>query len=465
MKDILSQKGLPCNVDCERFTLGSILLDEAQFAKVGRQLKVEDFTLDQNRKVFKCMRELDAAGTHIDRVTVASELDRIGELKATGGLSYLISLDEGLPALPNIESYAQILREKSALRRIIYLSEKAKNIAVLQEHPPLKIIRDLRIAAGAMESALDPERQSWTNADILEESGGIQGFMTEAITPGVSTGFPQIDEAMLGLQKGAHYVFAGRTGSGKSAIAQNIAVHVAKAGHPVEFYSLEMPRKVLLARAMCAEAGLSFRDFVQGKFDHDEREMAKHALAELADLPMYIDDTPGLTINSFAARVDKAVLQHGTRLVILDYLQIIHGDPEMKLITGYQRVTYASQTCRMVARKHGISSIGLSQLSRPADKRKPGGRPTLSDLRESGAIEQDADAVAFVHRPEMFDRNNHALKGKAEFIFEKARSGNCPTLNLRFHGPSYKFSAWEGDPPHAYADHHTEKDEADSDDD
>ncbi len=167
-------------------------------------------------------------------------------------------------------------------------------------------------------------------------------------------------------------------------------------------------------------------------------------------MPLEIIDDPGLTINEFSTRVDQLVAKHNTELVVLDYLQIANPDPEMKLFTGYQKVTYASHICRMAARRHGIRSIALSQLSRPPDRRKPGLRPTLSDLRESGAIEQDAAAVGFVHRPEMWDKDNDSLKGKAEIIFDKTRFGSLCTCHLRWNGAHFRFSEPDAQPPHAY---------------
>jgi len=432
------EKGLPVNLDAERFVLGAIILDDALYSQ-ARTLPVEAFSLEKHRKIFRRMQDMHERGECIDRVTIASELMKFGELEACDGMGYLASLDDGLPAKPKIDSYLHLIKEAYALRRLVLLGQRVIHTSCMQQDKPEKIIRSLSHTLTRMEMSLDQRKTSLTAKDVIEEHGGMQGFISHAIKPGISTGFPQWDEVTLGLQESCHYIVGGKTGSGKTAIVENIGVNVARSKHPVVFFSVEMSKEILLARAFCGMAEVPFKRYILGDLMPEERSRIKHAIEELSELPFYVDDTPDLTINELGARWDRAVAEHGARLVIVDYLQILSADRQDNLRTEYDRVTAGSKICRMKARQHKNSSIALSQLTRPADKKRQHDRPTISDLKASGGIENDAAAVALIWREEMGKPGDPNCRGKAECIFPKSRVGGMKTIHLEFQGRYYKF--------------------------
>ena len=372
---------LPQNLDAEKVCLGSILLDDVTNYSHAAELRKEDFALDSHRRIFGRMKDIHERGERIDTITVANELMKFGEMESVGGLTYLNSLDEGLPQLANVPHYVAIVREKSALRRLIFLNHKASQVAQSQEHAPSKIIRDLSKSLTKMEMSLGTSKILLSPQDILDEHGGVSNFLQHAIKPGISTGFPQIDEYTMGLQESCHYIIGGRTGAGKTGMAENIGINVAKDGHPVCFFSLEMSKELVMARAICCEARVPFKAYIKNDMDPDQRHAVADALATITSIPFFVDDAADLTMGEFLARADRAVAEKHIRLFLLDYLQIMNAEPELELRTEYDRVTYASKLCRMMARKHKCSSIAVSQLSRSPDKRKPGTRPTLSELK------------------------------------------------------------------------------------
>lgn len=436
MAEIQVERGLPTNVEAERMVLGAILLDtEAHYPKAAGILEPDDFSLEKHRKIFRRMGDLAGDGGHIDRVTVANALMERGELEACDGLSYLVSLDDGLPQIPNIESYCWIVREKAARRRIIFASQHMMNRAMADEESSQEIITGAEQTLTSLRvQSLGARFQS--PRDIVQPYGGAAGFLDHAIEPGISTGYPQIDDLILGLQRGCQYVIAGRTGSGKSSLAVNMMVSLAKRGIPVAMLSLEMPKEILLARMICSEAQVSLKYYLKRELMADQRAAVQHALADIIDLPIYIDDTPGATVSDIPSRLRPIIREKQARVWFLDHIHRVNwqGDQHLKLRSEYDGVTAASWVCCLLARETGTSSVVCCQLNRPGDKKKEAERPTLSSLRSSGALEQDATAVGFVYREEMFFRDRPELRGKAELIVDKSRNGETGTAFLRFRG-------------------------------
>lgn len=420
----METKGLPANPDAERMVLGSILLDDSWLSKAAADLRPDDFSLDKHRRILTRMQELHERGERVDRVTVANELLRYNELETCDGLSYLVSLDDNLPQVVNLGSYVNIIKDKAALRRIIYLSQKTMQLAMAGEHPPAQILHQLGTKVAQYEVKHGGHSPLMTIREAFDAAGGLGSFLT-AIKMGLPTGFQQIDNLIMGLQPAGQYVIAGHTGSGKTALAQNIAVNLARAGYPGAIFSIEMSRQLLIARSLCSEARVPLKAYIRGDMDRDQRAAINKAAVELADLPLYIDETPGLTITELAMRVNRAVTEKKIKFFVLDYLQLLdwQSDKDLRFRTEYDAVTYASKSCRLLARRHDLASIILSQLSRPADKRKPEERPKLADLRMSGQIEQDAFAVLFVYRPELYQPGKTDLRGVAEIIVGKGRMG------------------------------------------
>ncbi|HLH19668.1 MAG TPA: replicative DNA helicase [Bryobacteraceae bacterium] len=434
------EKGLPVNLDAERFVLGCILLDDNLYVQAAATLEADDFSDERHRRIFRRMGELQDRGERVDRVTVANELMRYNELEACGGLAYLVSLDDGLPHIPNLDAYIRAVKDKSVLRRIVFASQNMMNRALLGEEQPDEIL------AGAEETLLKlgeaRVKSGLVNAaDILESyDGGINAFLDPSKRiKGISTGFLKFDEYTGGLHPGDLFIVAARPSMGKTALALNIAQHVAlKLKQTVAIFSLEMSRESLLTRMLCAAARVDSQKFRQGYLSPDERRKLSHGLHELVESPLYIDDTPGVHLMDMHAKLRRLQSQTGgVGLVIVDYLQLMSGRGRFE--NRNQEVSALSRGLKLLAKEMNVPMMVLSQLSRAVEQRQGDHRPQLSDLRESGSIEQDADVVGFIFREEVYHRDREDLRGLAELIIAKQRNGPVGTVNLVYLHAQTKF--------------------------
>ncbi len=435
-----TEKGLPTNVDAERFVLGSILLDDALFVQAAGTLEAEDFSLEKHRRIFKRMSDLHERDERIDRITLANELMKANELEACDGLSYLVSLDDGLPQLPNVDSYIRIVKDKAILRRIILASQHMINRCLLDAEGPDQIL------AGAEDTLLKLGEQrvksGLMNAgQILEEyEGGINAFLDPSKRiKGISTGFAKLDEYTGGMHGGDLIILAARPSMGKTALALNIAQHVAlKLKKTVAVFSLEMSRESLLTRMLCSTARVDSQRFRAGFLTAEERRKLNHALHELVEAPLYIDDTPGVHLMDMHAKLRRMQSdRQELGLVIVDYLQLMSGQGRFE--NRVQEVSALSRGMKLLAKELNVPMLVLSQLSRAVETRQGDHRPQLSDLRESGSIEQDADVVGFIFREEVYQREREDLRGLAELIVAKQRNGPVGTVNLVFLHAQTKF--------------------------
>jgi replicative DNA helicase len=434
------EKGLPTNVDAERFVLGSILLDDALYVQAAGTLEADDFSLESHRRIFKRMGELQERGEKIDRITVANELMKFNELEACGGLSYLVELDDGLPRIPNLDSYIRIVKDKAVLRRIIFASQHMMNRALAGEEEPDEILAGaeetlLKLGEARMKSGLLNAGQ------ILEDyEGGLNAFLDPSKRiKGIGTGFTKFDELTGGLHGGDLVIVAGRPSMGKTALALNVAQHVAlKNKQTVAIFSLEMSKESLLTRMLCSAARVDSQKFRAGYLNQEERRKLNHALQELVQAPLYIDDTPGAHLMDMHAKLRRLQTErHHLGLVIVDYLQLMTAGARFE--NRNQEVSALSRGMKMLAKELNCPVMVLSQLSRAVENRQGDHRPQLSDLRESGSIEQDADVVAFVFREEVYQPKNENLRGLAELIVGKQRNGPVGTVNLVFLHAQTKF--------------------------
>ena len=434
-----TEKGLPTNVDAERFVLGSILLDDSLYVQAAGTLEPDDFSLEKHRRIFKRMGELQDRGERIDRITVANELMKFNELEACDGLTYLVSLDDGLPQIPNLDSYIRIVKDKAVLRRIIFASQHMMNRCLLGEEEPGEIL------AGAEETLLklgDSRVKSGliNPAQILQEyEGGISAFLDPSKRiKGISTGFAKLDEMTGGLHGGDLVIVAARPSMGKTALALNIAQHVAlRLKQTVAIFSLEMSRESLLTRMLCAAARVDSQRFRAGFLSQEERRKLNHSLHELVEAPLYIDDTAGLNIMDMHAKLRRVQQEQKIGLVIVDYLQLMSCPGRQE--NRNQEVSALSRGMKLLAKELNVPMMVLSQLSRAVETRQGDHRPQLSDLRESGSIEQDADLVGFIFREEVYHREREDLRGLAELIVAKQRNGPVGTVNLVFLHAQTKF--------------------------
>jgi len=436
----IGEKGLPTNVDAERFVLGSILLDDGLYIQAAGTLEADDFSLEKHRRIFKRMGELQERGERIDRITVANELMKFNELEACDGLSYLVSLDDGLPQIPNLDSYIRIVKDKALMRRIIFASQNMMNRCLMGEEEPSDILAGaeetlLKLGEARVKSGLLQAGQ------ILEEyEGGINAFLDPSKRiKGISTGFAKFDTYTGGMHGGDLLILAGRPSMGKTALALNIAQHVTlKMKQTTAVFSLEMSRESLLTRMLCAAARVDSQRFRAGYLTPDERRKLNHALHELAEAPLFIDDTAGLHLMDMHAKLRRLQAERGAvKLVIVDYLQLMSG--RGRFDNRVQEVSALSRGMKLLAKELNVPMLVLSQLSRAVETRQGDHRPQLSDLRESGSIEQDADVVGFIFREEVYQKDREDLRGLAELIIAKQRNGPVGTVNLVFLHAQTKF--------------------------
>jgi len=434
-----TEKGLPTNVDAERFVLGSIMLDDSFYIQAAGELEPDDFSLDKHRRIFRRMAELQERGEKIDRITIANELMKFNELEACDGITYLVSLDDGLPQIPNLDAYIRIVKDKAVLRRIIFASQHMMNRALLGEEEPDEILSGaeetlLKLGEARVKSGLlDP-------GQILHDyEGGINAFLDPSKRiKGISTGFAKFDELTGGLHGGDLCIVAARPSMGKTALALNIAQHVAlKLKQTVAVFSLEMSRESLLTRMLCSAARVDSQRFRAGYLTQEERRKLNHALHELVEAPLYIDDTPGIHMMDIHAKLRRLQAERKLGLVIVDYLQLMGARGRFE--NRNQEVSALSRGMKMLAKEMNVPMMVLSQLSRAVENRQGDHRPQLSDLRESGSIEQDCDVCAFIFREEVYHKEREDLRGLAELIIAKQRNGPVGTVNLVFLHAQTKF--------------------------
>ncbi|MFN7994670.1 MAG: replicative DNA helicase [Bryobacteraceae bacterium] len=430
---IALDKGLPSNVDAERFVLGSVLLNDNLFIQAAGELQADDFSLEKHRRIFTRMGDLHERGERIDRVTVANELLRFNELESCDGLTYLVSLDDGLPEILNIDAYIRIVKDKAILRRIIFASQHLMNRCLMGEEEPDEILAGaeetlLKLGEARVRSGLANPRQV-----IDEYQGGLNAFLDPSKrVKGISTGFYKLDEMTGGMHAGELFIVAARPSMGKTAFAMNIAHHVAvKSNQTVAVFSLEMSKESLLTRMLCAAARVDSHKFRAGFLNGQERGRLQEAASQLVEAPLYIDDTAGVHLMDIHAKLRRLQAERRSLgLVIIDYLQLMSGRGRFE--NRNQEISTISRGLKLLAKELNVPLIVLSQLSRAPETRQGDHRPQLSDLRESGSIEQDADLVSFIFREEVYKRDRDDLRGVAELILAKQRNGPIGKIDMVF---------------------------------
>jgi replicative DNA helicase len=445
--DIALERGLPANLDAEKFVLGAILMDAALYIQVAGVLQAADFSLEKHRRIFLRMGELYERGETIDRVTVANELMKRNQLESVDGVTYLVSLDDGLPTLANLESYINIVKDKSTLRGIIFASQKLIDRCIIGQEEPQEILasaEDSLLKLGetrTSDTLVSPQR-------ILDDfEGGINAFLDPSKRiRGLSTGYTKFDEKTGGLHEGELIILAARPSMGKTALALNIAQHVAmnpNLRNTVAVFSLEMSSESLLTRMICAGARVDQQKFRAGYLNQDERRRLAKTASELVQAPLFIDDTSGTHLMDIHAKLRRLKAEHGLSLVVIDYLQLMSGRGRYE--NRNQEISTISRGLKLLAKELKVPMLVLSQLNRAPETRPGDHRPQLSDLRESGSIEQDADLVAFIFREEVYKQEDVRLKGLAEVIIAKQRNGPTGTVNLIFLKEFTKFESRTND--------------------
>ena len=433
-REVLTERPLPANLEAEQVVLGAILLDEAAIIAASQELAPEDFSLEKNRRIYSAMLALFEEGQKVDTVTLANELMRRGQLESVDGVSYLVSLDDRLPQIYNLESYLRIIKQKSLLRRMIFNMQAYIERCMMDREPPASILAEaeetlLKLGDTAIKrDLLNPEEV------FVGFEGGINAFLdpSRRVT-GISSGFKKLDEMTSGFHEGELIILAARPAMGKTAMALNIAQHVAtnpKIKKTVAVFSLEMSRELLLSRMICAAARVDAHKFRLGYLGQEERRRLLMAATDLAEAPLYIDDTAGITLMDVHGKLRRLKTEHGLGLVVIDYLQLMssHGRSENRT----QEVSALTRGLKLLAKELKAPMLVLSQLSRATETRPGDHIPQLSDLRESGSIEQDADMVMFIFRPEYYRPDREELRGLAEVIVAKQRNGPIGKVKLAF---------------------------------
>jgi replicative DNA helicase len=439
--DLAFEKGLPANPDAERFVLGSILLNESVYLQVAGVLDTDDFSLEKHRRIFARMKDLYERSEHIDRVTLANELMKQGQLESVDGLSYLISLDEGLPALTNLDGYVRIVKDKAMLRKMIFSAQKIINRCLLGEEEPDQILASAEETLLKLGEARTKDELTSPGTIVANFPGGVGSFLDPSQrVRGLSTGFAKFDEMTGGLNGGELFILAARPSMGKTALALNIAQHVAchpRMRKPVAVFSLEMSSSSLLTRLLCSAARVDQHKFRAGFLNQEERRRLQVALADLTESPLFLDDTAGVNLMDVHSKLRRMQSEHGLSMVVIDYLQLMSSRGRSE--NRNQEVSAISRGLKLMAKDLDVPFVVLSQLSRAAETRVGDHKPQLSDLRDSGSIEQDADLVAFIFREEVYKRDREDIKGLADLIIAKQRNGPIGTVPLRFLGQFTRF--------------------------
>lgn len=438
-KDISLKKLPPHSDEAEKSVLGAILLENDALVKVVSILAPEDFYQPAHQKIMKRVLDMFDRNERIDLLTLSEALLKSGDLEMVGGPPYLMDLLEATPTATTVIYHARIVREKSTLRKLIAISTQLnlESYGEQVEVPDLLSRAEellMEISEKEVESGFTPLSDLAPEGfhdveEIYERKGALTG---------VSTGFQDLDDITSGLQKSDLVIVAGRPSMGKTSFCLNIATHLAiKDDVPVAIFSLETSKKQLVLRMLCAEARVNAHRLKRGFLEDSDWPKLSRASGSLAQAPIYIDDTPGMTVLEMRAKARQLIKREkNLGLIMIDYLQLMQGKGRGE--SRQQEISEISRSLKAMARELDVPLIALSQLSRAVESRKPP-RPILSDLRESGAIEQDADVVMFIYRPDVYkkleigDEGGYGTEsGIAEIIISKQRNGPTGTVKLVF---------------------------------
>jgi replicative DNA helicase len=441
--DLTLQKLPPQNIEAEQAALGAIIFDnEALPAVLELRLEPEDFYKEAHRRIFKAILDLYDRNEPVDIVTLADYLRRCGDFDAVGGLAYLSALADSVPTAANVKYHAKIVAEKALLRSLI---RTATNITsrVYEESSEADELVDFAETAIFDISDQRTKTSFSTMKDVIKDTFRIieQLFDKKEAITGVSTGFKDLDEITSGFQPGDLIIIGGRPGMGKTAFALNIAQHTAIYHRmPVAVFSLEMSKEQLAMRMLCSESMVNASKVRRGFIGKEDWAGLTSAAGRLADAPIFIDDSSATTVLEIRAKARRLKKEHGgLSMVVVDYLQLMRS--RGKFERREQEISEISRSLKGLAKELKVPVVALSQLNRSVESRQEK-IPSLADLRESGAIEQDADVIIFLYREELYNRA--ATKGLADIIVAKQRSGPTGTVKLSFIAECTRFQNYSG---------------------
>jgi replicative DNA helicase len=423
-------KKLPSHVEAEKSVLGALLLNDENLTKVAELLTPQDFYIPAHTTIYAAIVTIAQKMERLDIVTLQNELEKKGVLDDVGGLMYLLSLQEDIPSIGLIEQHAKIVKEKSVLRELINSATTIITSCYNQDQDDISTILDdaektifnisnKRTDQNFVQLNIWLKKTFQHLSDIKSNAGGLTG---------VTSGFGVLDKMTAGFQPGDLVILAARPSMGKTALALNIAANAATNGEGVGFFSLEMGAEQLTLRLLSTESGIGHQNIRNATITSDEWVELTNVAARLAQMPMFIDDTAGLDIMALRTKARKLKAQSNVSMIVIDYLQLLHSGKKHE--NRHQEVSEISRTLKALAKELGVPIIALSQLSRAVDSRMDK-RPMLSDLRESGAIEQDADVIMFLYRDVVYNPDTES-PSLSELILGKQRNGPTGTVNLNF---------------------------------
>jgi replicative DNA helicase len=427
---IPKEKTLPHNAEAERTVLGAVLVDGTAFNSAAEVLTRDDFYREGHRRIFDAMASLAERSATIDPVTVKDELVKGAALEAVGGAAYLAGLMDGMPRIVNVEAWSRIIKEKAALRNLIHASNRIVQSCYEAEDEPAVILD--RAEKAIFDIAEHRLRQGFIGIrEIVKESFRTidQLSQSKELVTGLPTGFVDLDERTSGLQKGDLIIVAARPAMGKTSFCLNVAQYAsARTGETVGIFSLEMAKEQLVLRMLCADARVDAHRLRTGNLQEKDWTRLAKAYADLSASKIFIDDSASLTPLEMRAKCRRLKAEHGLGLVVVDYLQLVSAPGRAE--NRQQEIAAVSRSLKGLAKELSVPVVALSQLSRAPEARTEK-RPQLSDLRESGALEQDADVVMFIYREEEY-KPTEENRGVAEIIVGKQRNGPTGMLKLAF---------------------------------
>jgi replicative DNA helicase len=439
--DLLEPKLPPQNLEAEQSVLGAILLENAAMAKAMELLTEENFYRTAHRKIYRAMLELSDVGEVIDHITLTERLKEKGDLESVGGATYLAELVQVVPSSANIRYHCKIIRDKAVLRELIHTSTEVITRGY-EGTAPVDDLLDFAersvfsIAQGKLDRSFSPINQ------IIKESLDLVDKLSkrkERVT-GVPTGFYDLDEVTAGLQPSDLIVIAGRPSMGKTSLALGIATHAAiHSGAVVGIFSLEMSKPQIVLRMLSSEARVDSHALRTGRLQKEDWWRLAEAAGRLEQASIYVDDAGGITVQQMRGKARRLKAERGLDLLVVDYLQLMQGRSDSE--SRQQEISDISRSLKALAKELNVPVVALSQLSRAVEARKPP-IPMLADLRESGAIEQDADVVMFIYREDVYDQNSER-KGIADILVSKHRNGPTGKKELFFHDRFAKFESLE----------------------
>ncbi|MDD2752256.1 MAG: replicative DNA helicase [Candidatus Omnitrophica bacterium] len=430
MTEALLEKISPQNLDAEMAVLGSLLIDEEAISVALETLKSESFYKDSHRKIYEAITDLFNANKAVDIITLTDELKRVGQLEEVGGVSFLTLLANSVPTAANISHYVRIVREKGILRSLINNATKIVSLCYATEGNIDQLVDN----AEQLIFEVSDKRHQGTYIPLKEIiKGSIETidrlYQKKEHVTGVPTGFIDFDMKTSGLQPSDLVIIAGRPSMGKSAFALGIAEYAGVIEKvPTALFSLEMSKEQLVQRMLCSHAKVDAHKVRTGYLSTSDWPRLTAAAGKLSEAPIYIDDTPAISVMELRAKARRLKTHHDIQLIILDYMQLMRGSASIE--NRQQEISEISRSLKALARELNVPVIGISQLSRAVESRNDH-RPQLSDLRESGAIEQDADVVVLILREEYYNPTPDN-QGTAEIIIAKQRNGPVGSLKLTF---------------------------------